>query len=75
MQIVFFTFAGGAVGFYYQDKLLQQHKRTLVETLPALEQTLAERQRHRGELERQLEEAQQLDARLRQHTSPVVDPA
>jgi hypothetical protein len=58
-QIIFFTFAGGAVGFYYQDKLLKSDKQTLMEAVPALEISLREHERRRSDLEVELRNAEE----------------
>lgn len=54
VNMVFLTLVGGAVGFYWQDKLLQEHKLHLTNSLPQLEQSLQEVKRRRASLEEQL---------------------
>lgn len=53
-QFIVLTIGGGCLGFYFQDKMLIQHKKGLGESVPRLEQSLLDLEAKREALEGEL---------------------
>jgi hypothetical protein len=52
LNVIFFTFGGGGLGFYLQSKIVQRHKADLLISLPKLEAELSQCEDERRALEK-----------------------